>query len=307
MGVVDYSAKIKITFDKPIIIDPEVVTGTELIKAVGSPYSRTIIKSGEHSSQPATWAFDGDTNTYWLCNSNGYPPGWIGIDFGAATPISKMRVNIGSSWRPNAYKIQGSADASSWVDVTTGNFTNSTGWKEVTFTQVSYRYWRLYVSSSFDTYIRIQELEWYTTRNTYRVIGWDVYATEKSMIPGGADVVNHYTVRRVSLADNGYSVLLWLDLRDRILYPSGDITVAFTGTLTGPGNSNVAPFTLTFTPASISPVFNPNDAEYVEVSGQGTAVLYAITRSYAQAGIEYVELNSATATAVRYHIDDIPQ
>jgi hypothetical protein len=43
------------------------------------------------------------------------------------------------------------------------------------------------------------------------------------------------------------------------------VTVDFSGSLMGLGGSSVEPFTETFTPVNITPIFNPNDPEYLTV------------------------------------------
>lgn len=81
---------------------------------------------------------------------------------------NKLRVYQGATenYSIRAFRFQGSNDLENWITVTTGDLTNSAGWKELSFPEVGYQYWRFIVDSSWGTSatVRIYELEWLQTR-----------------------------------------------------------------------------------------------------------------------------------------------
>lgn len=297
-----YSAAIQITFDKIIVTNPEIVTGTEeiLTRATIVPMS-----SGDYSGYPKGNAFDNNTATYWR-SASATMPQWIGTDLGEARNISKLSFYLSSN-KPGNYQMQYSDDNVNWYDIASGTFTSTTGWQNVTFTPQSHRYWRLYVTSRQSTYLYIYEIKIYETRNTYDVSGWAVSGYEPSMVPEGSLIATTYDVYRVTKTEDQLSIILWLDLFGRMKYPQNDITVQFTGDLRGEGNISVLPFTRTFIPTNITPVFNPNTVEKVEVANiTNTPNLIHIYYTDAFNGAEKVEIANITSTATLTHVDDLP-
>ena len=304
MAIYDYSSAIKLTFDKEIVVDPEIVSGTTVVKKQGE----TLLKSIELSpTEGANDAVDGNLTTYWWATAL---PCWIGYDYGSPTSISKVRLYNGTyaNYRVTAYSIQWSDNGSSWTTIASGTCPNQAGWNEVTFTEETHRYWRLYItSSSGGSYITLFEVEFHGTQINYNVFGWDVYATEQTMIPGGTDVVNHYTVKKITWGDTHYEIILWLNIRDRMMYPKDLVTVSFTGVLIGDETAFVAPFVATFTPTNIMAVFNPNDAEYIQITNvvETTNLLVVHYASHYQQ-LEHINITDVASTAILMDISGIP-
>lgn len=98
---------------------------------------------------------------------------------------------------------------------------------------------------------------------------------------------------KISLTDAG-----------RLKHPQGLVTVNFTGSMSGAGGSAVAPFTMTFTPANITPTFNPNDAERMSITPTITALLKRIYYEEYQAGNERMSITPVITTAL-IHINDL--
>lgn len=265
MSIFDYQAAIKITFDKPIVTDPEIVTGTEYYKIpVPVESVRTFISTSDYSGYPKTQAFDRDNNTYWRANTTNAGEA-IGKDFGQAVTLTKIGVQMDySSGRINAYLIQGSDNGVDWNTVASGNFTDASGEQAVTFAATTYRYWRINGQSKFSSYYTVTELYFYGTRNTYSVAGWTVTGSEYTYQPEGATVAGSYTVRKVTKSEDDMSVILWLDMFDRMRDPAGLVTVAYDkllGNLIGPYSAQVESFSVQFTPTNIVPYSNPNGRE----------------------------------------------
>ena len=309
MGVLDYTGAIKITFDRPIINDPEVVLSTEAYKPIGDPYAgATLISSGTYSSSyPIERAFDGSTSNYWRA-ANGAVGNWIGKNFNTPTTIDKVRIYVGNTtYTVNAYEIQGSDDGSAWTTVASGNFANTTGWKEASFEPAAYQYWRLITVSMYSTSRwYVYELEFCKTRNVYDVPGWTVTSQEYRHVPGTELLSKTHTVRKVTKSADSMSVTLWLDMYSRMKAPSGLVTVSYDktlGNLKGMGNMQVESFVLAFTPANITPVPDVGVSEQITLTPTATPVHTHVYYTNSQ-GEERITLTpSVTATLI--HIDDL--
>ena len=303
MAAFEYGAAIKITFDLPIITELPVVIGVEDFAPRHGP-GAALLASGSDINYPLALAFDGSVSTYWRAASINAGQ-WIGKNFGRAVTLTKVGVRMDyASGRINAYKIQGSTDGTIWVDVAAGNFLNASGMQYVTFTAATYQYWRVRGESKFSTYYSVTELTFYGTRIAYDVTGWSATGYEPSRSPEGSLIPTTYVIRKITKTDDDYAVILWLDLRGRLKHPQGLVTIAFNGSLAGPGNAMVAPFTLTFTPANIAPVFNPNGPERIGLDVTFTAELKQVFYEYYQNGAENISL-AAAVTATLIHINDL--
>ena len=261
MSILEYSSCIKIDFDKAILNDVGAVTGTEYKQILNFAQ----LASGSNSTYPLSRAFDGSTSTYWRSSST-VAGQWIGANFGEARAVSKIRAYFGySSGRPNAYVLQGSNDYSTWDDIISGNFPNSSAWQELLIDGYSYQYWRLVFNSRHSSYYTCSELEFYYTRNTFDTTGWTVTSDEYTTEPNGEESITEHTVRRVSRSEDNKSLYVWLDIEDRLRYPRS-VTVNFSGSLSGPGGAQVEPFIETFTPVGITPIFNPNAPDHLTIT-----------------------------------------
>lgn len=310
MGVLDYTGAIKITFDRPIINDPLVVLSTEAYKP-SSPYSAiTQIASGEYAPYyPKSAAFDGNTGSNWRAYSTAAGQ-WIGLNFGGPVTINKTRIYTGwDAVRINAYEIQWSDDGSTWTTIASGNLANTSAWQEVTFDDASHQYWRLVGNSRYSSYYGVSEVEFCGTRNVYDVSGWAVTSQEYRYVPDGDLISKTHTIRKVTRSADMLSVTLWLDMYSRMKAPAGLVTVAYdktTGNLKGMGNLQVESFTLTFTPANITPVNNALVTESMELTPAVTTILPEVTYNYSQTGTEHISL-TPTVTAALIHVDDLEQ
>lgn len=303
MSIYDYASVIKITFDKPIVSILDTQTGWE---ALGNPETGlTGRASDSYSTYTPDKPFDGSTSTYWRTNT--VLPQWIGFDLGESKRLYKIRV-YSTSYRPRAYEVSGSDNDTDWTSIISGEFTNSSVWQEVAFDGVSYRYWRLTISSGWTAgRIYIHEIQAYAERAAYQVAGWTVTAQEYNRIPNGELTDITYLVRRVTKSEDNLSVFLWLDLPYRMKNPDGLVTVNYSkslGNLAGAYSAYVDDFQLQFTPSDITPVFNPNVVEHISAELYVETDLIRIYYSSYQSDSEYIEASLSVATAL-IHVDDI--
>lgn len=311
MSVFDGTAKIKITFDRPIVSDVEIITGSESY-TIPKEVRPVGFDEGHYSNNDAylpKYAFDGLTSgNNWLVR---YAPFVLGANFCEPVTTTKARLYISSGACPNGYTLYASNDGTTWDVISTGNFPNTSGWQEVAFSEVTYQYWKFVFSSKYNTYIGIYEMDigqsTTGTRNIYDVSGWSVTAQEYDKIPGGVAGSVTYDIRRISKADDDYSIILWLKLKDRIAHPIGNVTVNFFGSMQGPGAASVAPFSLSFTPADTAPFFKPHDLGLLTFTPELTVTRLEITRISCQE----TDLDAITftpvMTIVRTHINDLPE
>ena len=306
MSIYDYSACIKITFDRPIVSDLEVVTGTEYLPLPELITDAMLTVSGYYDNRDKKYAADKDLATRWQTPTSGIP-GWITTDFGADRCLALLRLyTISGQYPLSEFTLQGSNDNSSWADVTAGTISSSyTGWSDFAFAPATFRYWRVYVTAGTSSYATIYEMQFYAQRTKYRTEGWEVYAQESNRIPDGVASKTNYTIRKVTKSDDGMSVFLWLDLYGRIKYPLGNITVKFTGTMLGPNGAVVEPFELSFAPTQPAKIFNPNDVENLTASINATVSSFDVTYRYAQQGAESITAQ-ASASVVATKVGELP-
>ncbi len=274
MSVFDYSSCIKIDFDKAILTDVSIIMPsaeqrlTDFIPAVSGTYS---------GSYPVDQAFDGSTSTYWRASSTAAGQ-WIGFYNAKKTVLSKIRVYFGySSGRPNAYVVRGSNDNSTWTDVASGNFTNASAWQEITCSGYKFRYWRLVFNSRFSSYYTCSEIEFYELV----IPGWQITGEEYTTEPMGEAIDKEYTIDKITKSEDNKSLYVWLDLGNRMKFPRS-ITVTFNGLLSGPGGAQVEPFTETFTPVGITPIFNPNAPDHLTITSDFALTVKEVVYSSAK-------------------------
>ena len=301
----DYSAAIKITFDKEITNDPEVVLTSEILDHRDYSDHTPFASSQYSTSYDPTKAFDLSTGTYWR-SLNATMPQWLGTNFLVPKTFVRVRAYL-SSYKPANYILQGSSDGVTWYDIISGTFTSTSGWQTIDFSPATYQYWRVYVTTLQSTALYIYELEFYGARLTYDTSGWEVTGYELDMLPGGVAVPETYTVYRVTKTEDNMSVILWLELSDRMRYPQGEVSVRFFGDLRGPGSVSVSGFTESFTPVGITPLFNPNTVERVEISTiSAVSALVSIVYSDTNPSVERVEIVSITVVATLTAVIDLP-
>jgi len=140
------------------------------------------------------------------------------------------------------------------------------------------------------------------------VAGWSVKSYQPTMSPGGALVETTHTIDRITKSEDEKTLYLWLDLDDRLLYPVGNVTVNFFGSLWGSDMGPVAPFSWPFAPLNIDPIFNPHDPEYIEITDYTLiGTLYAISRESYQSQWERITIVDVTLTKTLTHVDDLPE
>jgi len=116
----------------------------------------TATASSTDGSYSPSRAIDGSTSTYWRSSSGGTQ--WLRVDLGSSKSVSKVVVNWSSSYYARAYRIETSADGTTWTSrYSTSSGTSGT--KTHTFTAVSARYVRVYCTSANYSNYRINEFE----------------------------------------------------------------------------------------------------------------------------------------------------
>lgn len=144
------------------------------------------------------------------------------------------------------------------------------------------------------------------TRNTYDVTGWLVTGYEPTMSPGGELVLTTYDILKITKTEDDLSIILWLDPRQSMMHPQGNISIQFNGTLLGVGNTPVASFLTAFKPANVVPLFKPNDPEYITISAGATVTVFEVTYLTAQNGDEYLQAGVYAATIVITNVGGLP-
>ncbi len=145
--------------------------------------NKTTGKSSQSSSTySSSKAVDGSTSTQWRSNSETNP--WIYVDLAATYNITRVKLSW-STYYGTAYKIQTSADASTWTDIATLTGQNG-GTDDNTGLSGSGRYVRIYVTarSNSSQGVRLIEFEVYGTASTVSVTGVTVNPTTSSVNVG---------------------------------------------------------------------------------------------------------------------------
>jgi len=85
---------------------------------------------------------------------------WLSMDLGKTASVSKLTILWDATYGSSNYSIQGSANNSTWVDLQTGQSSSGSTTKQHTITG-SYRYLRIYINKSQNTYPIIYEVKVY--------------------------------------------------------------------------------------------------------------------------------------------------
>lgn len=316
VGSYPYACGIKIDFDDEILstINADVVeyigAGTLLNLPTGIGTDYTVVASSYwNASYAPAKAFDGNLNTRW--HSAGTASGeWLGITFPTAKAVASIAVSVPGANRPRGYKVQASNDGTTWIDKATGELLNETSDQTVLVAGVTaYTQWRLYFTSCWSTHYSIAELKFYAGEPLYHANGFSISSNEYCTSPEGAATAGTYKIKRVTKSEDNLSVIVWLWIPDRLKYPAGDITVAYSkasGSLAGLGGSQVGSFSLTFTPTNITLVFNPSPAEKLSATLTQDYDLIQIFYSFYQDPLEALTA-TLTQTNQVIHVNDIPQ
>lgn len=114
------------------------------------------------SSYAASNAFDGSGSTRWSAASGQVSNQWLSIDFGGNTAYDQVVVKETSYQRVTSYKLQSSSDGTNYTDIPGTSGTTIGSSKTISFSPVSSRYLRLYMSTSSDV-PTINEMEVYSS------------------------------------------------------------------------------------------------------------------------------------------------
>lgn len=279
-----------------------------------------------YSTDVAANAFDGNFNTLWRSDvTTAYH--WLKYDFGAGVTktirrLFAMSKNSSGMSLLDDYTFAGSNDNSNWTTLASGGVTNLyTEPLDINFdNETAYRYYRFYFSgtSVADNRAIISEFCLFETKKPEHAV-LSYFEQGDSLVGKYLWVKLELGLTNVLFPSKVYAleafvmspvdikkIKLILTAVGRMKYPQGDVTIDFTGSLLGPFNAAVAPFTEAFTPANITPVFNPDDAEHINLGVSVVPSRILIYYENYQADIEHLSL-AASATGIRYHINDIPQ
>lgn len=131
-------------------------TATNL--ALGKTYNAS---SNWSTTYTAAQAFDGDTSTRWSAVRNSFNDQWISVDFGSAITYNQAVIKEISFQRVTAYKLQSSSDGTNYTDIVGTAGTSIGASKTISFTPVTSRYLRLYVTTA-SSEPTINEMEVYS-------------------------------------------------------------------------------------------------------------------------------------------------
>lgn len=131
-----------------------------------------------------------------------------------------------------------------------------------------------------------------------------ILATLATTDPGVTPKLSAMTVNGTIVDPKKIQVNLTYD--GRIRYPQGDIIIVFNGSMFGPGNVAVAPFSQSFTPVGIVPWFMPNDPENIRVSPVMTLVVNEINYQSNMAPDESIKALAYSITVTVTKVGELP-
>lgn len=120
------------------------------------------------TSNAASTAIDGNTSSYWRCDT---PTGaYLTILLAATHIVDKIRIYVSSyTYYPTSWTLYGSNNGSEFTELLTSTCTNATGWQEFIVTNsTSYLYYKWACNTGNSTRLYIGEIElWETLTYTY--------------------------------------------------------------------------------------------------------------------------------------------
>ncbi len=124
---------------------------------------------------------DGDPDTYWRSGtvSSGAPIGWLRVDLGTTTTVSKIVVNWKENYYAQTLSIQVSSNNSTWTAV--HGATGSPGVQTFNFAQTSARYVRVYFTKNNKSNYRINEFEIYASSGAPAKSNEEVFLAETAI------------------------------------------------------------------------------------------------------------------------------
>ena len=111
-------------------------------------------------------AFDKNNSSYWCTKINQQYDAYIGYDFGKEQVISSCFYNYESMYQAKEVKLQCSNDNNTWIDASENiNLTSAETSKLIENTKVNqgYRYWRIYIISSYSNYSVANEIRFFNS------------------------------------------------------------------------------------------------------------------------------------------------
>ena len=211
---------------------------------------------------PVTNAFDGNINTFWYNYWSGNAQ-WIQVRLESPTLITGFRWRNVAGYRPKDFKLQGSTDGATWVDIHTATNPNIDGFQEFVFGAVTYEYYRWTFLSYHNSYVQLSELELRVkvgNENAFTVTGEEYQYVNGPLIPKEYKAIS---VERHPDHTDDKHLLVTLHPQSRFNNIEGSLTVQYDqnqGSLRGRGGP-VEGFTETFTPTDLEPKPNPHAAE----------------------------------------------
>ncbi|HEY3499672.1 MAG TPA: discoidin domain-containing protein, partial [Polyangiaceae bacterium] len=131
---------------------------TDLARNLTNPLAPFPLASASSSqaAQPPRFAFDNSASTFWVSSGSTAGQGpdpanpeWLAVDFGVPIAVGSVTMIPRGQRGPTAYTVEVSDDGASWTVVGT-EATAADATITTTFTQVTTRYLRLYVTGSRD-------------------------------------------------------------------------------------------------------------------------------------------------------------
>lgn len=130
-----------------------------------------VITSGTDGSFYPYYAFDGNNSTFWVSSDTSGTSGHVGYKFISPVMVCEFKADI-SQRAPSAgtFKIQGSNDNATWVDLDTGSYTVSTASSFVSKSgkfsnNAEYTYYRI-VRTSGSSRFMVNNLQFYSASIT---------------------------------------------------------------------------------------------------------------------------------------------
>lgn len=113
--------------------------------ALGKTYNASTTWN---TTYPASKAFDADSATRWSASSGSLTNQWLSVDFGTAMTVDQVVVKEITYQRVTAYKLQTSTDGTTYTDIAGTSGTTLGASKTISFSPVTARYLRLYMTSA---------------------------------------------------------------------------------------------------------------------------------------------------------------
>lgn len=150
----------------------------------------------------------------------------------------------------------------------------------------------------------INSEDWQIAISAFTVTGY-----EYTYVPGGELLAKTYTIDSVGYVDENDKKIIAVNLnvKDRLKAPQGKVTVIYNqtiGNLVSSGGA-IASFSLDFTPNNLTPIYNPNCIENIEIADLGaigSMVRISYTNTKAE---EKIEIKDISALGGVIHINDL--